>query len=134
MRRFRLLKDLGNKAVHRREPIRPGDAVTAAKELFQVLRWLVLTYGRNPQGLRGVGFDAALLPRPDATAPEPSRSREQLEALAAQLAERDEQLRDQRQAAFVSQEEVDRLRAEVTALRKANQAASQPEEIGRAHV
>mgnify|MGYP003351888654 CR=1 FL=1 len=30
MRRFRLLKDLGNKAVHRREPIRPGDAVTAA--------------------------------------------------------------------------------------------------------
>jgi type I restriction enzyme, R subunit len=30
MRRFRLLKDLGNKAVHRIDPIRPGDAVLAA--------------------------------------------------------------------------------------------------------
>lgn len=38
MRRFRLLKDLGNKAVHRTEPIRVGDAVLAATELFQVLR------------------------------------------------------------------------------------------------
>ena len=31
IRRFRLLKDLGNKAVHRSDPIRPGDAVLAAR-------------------------------------------------------------------------------------------------------
>jgi type I restriction enzyme R subunit len=53
MRRFRLLKDLGNKAVHRSDPIRPGDAVLAARELFQVLRWFALTYGRDPQRVRG---------------------------------------------------------------------------------
>ena len=57
-----LIKDLGNKAVHRIEPIRKGDAVLAAGELFRVLRWLMLTYGRNPQQLRGQRFDPAQLP------------------------------------------------------------------------
>ena len=47
--------------------------------------------------------------------------------LAEQLAERDGQLRDQRQASLASQEELDRLRQEITALRKANEAAAQPE-------
>lgn len=127
MRRFRLLKDLGHMAVHRKEPIRPGDAVTAAKELFQVLRWLVRSYGLDPGRLRGLAFDANQLPGPDSAGAEPAQSREQLEALAAQLAERDQQLRDQRLAAVVSQEELDRLCAEVTALRKANETANQPE-------
>ena len=47
--------------------------------------------------------------------------------LAEQLAERDGQLRDQRQAALATQEELDCLRQEITALRKANEAAAQPE-------
>lgn len=57
LRRFRLLKDLGNKAVHRADPIRPGDAVLAAGELFQVLRWFALTYGIEPERVRGQRFD-----------------------------------------------------------------------------
>jgi hypothetical protein len=36
-------------------------------------------------------------------------------------------LRDQRLAALASQEELDRLRQEITALRKANEAAAKPE-------
>jgi type I restriction enzyme R subunit len=127
MRRFRLLKDLGNKAVHRSDPIRPGDAVLAARELFQVLRWFTLTYGRDPQRVRGFSFNADLLPSRDAATAQQAQSREQLTALADQLAERDQQLRDQRLAALASQEEVDRLRQEITALRKANEAAAQPE-------
>jgi type I restriction enzyme R subunit len=127
MRRFRLLKDLGNKAVHRSDPIRPGDAVLAARELFQVLRWFALTYGRDPQRLRGFSFNADLLPSRDAATAQHAKSREQLTALADQLAERDQQLRDQRLAALASQEELDRLRQEITALRKANEAAAQPE-------
>lgn len=47
--------------------------------------------------------------------------------LAEQLAERDGQLRDQRQASLATQEELDRLRQEITAPRKANEAAAQPE-------
>lgn len=128
MRRFRLLKDLGNKAVHRSDPIRPGDAVLAARELFQVLRWLALTYGRDPQRVRGLSFNADLLPSRDASTAQQAQSREQLKVLAGQLAERDQQLRDQRLAALASQEELDRLRQEITALRKANEAAAQPEE------
>lgn len=127
MRRFKLLKDLGNKAVHRIDPIRPGDAVLAAGELFQVLRWLTLTYGREPERVRGQRFDPALLPNKAAAAAAQVQSREQLEVLADQLAERDQQLRDQRLASLASQEELERLRAEITALRKANQAAAKPD-------
>jgi type I restriction enzyme R subunit len=127
MARFRLLKDLGNKAVHRSDPIRPGDAVTAARELFQVLRWFALTYGRDPQRLRGCRFDPDLLPSREATTTQQTQSREQLQALAEQLAERDGQLRDQRLATLASQEELDRLRQEITALRRANAAAAQPD-------
>ena len=39
--KFKLLKDLGNKAVHRNDPISQGNAVLAASELFQILRYLV---------------------------------------------------------------------------------------------
>jgi type I restriction enzyme R subunit len=127
MRRFRLLKDLGNKAVHRSDPIRPGDAVLAARELFQVLRWFALTYGCDPQRVRGFSFNADLLPSRDAATAQQAQSREQLEALAEQLEERDTQLRDQRLAVVASQEELDRLRQEITALRKANEAAAKPE-------
>ncbi|MEN9541003.1 MAG: hypothetical protein RLZZ459_1094 [Cyanobacteriota bacterium] len=127
MRRFRLLKDLGNKAVHRVEPIRVGDAVLAATELFQVLRWLVRTYGLNREAVQGLSFDRTRLPDPQASQAAAVQTREQLEALAEQLAERDRQLRDQRLATLASQEELDTLRQEITALRKANQAAAQPE-------
>ncbi|MCS5694051.1 DEAD/DEAH box helicase family protein [Cyanobium sp. FGCU-6] len=127
MRRFRLLKDLGNKAVHRSDPIRPGDAVLAARELFQVLRWFALTYGRDPKRVRWFSFNAELLPSRDASTAQQAQSREQLQTLADQLAERDQQLRDQRLATLASQEELDRLRQEITALRRANEAAAQPE-------
>lgn len=127
MRRFRLLKDLGNKAVHRSDPIRPGDAVLAARELFQVLRWFALTYGLDPQRVRGCTFNADLLPSRDTATAQQAQSREQLQALAEQLSERDGQLREQRLAVLASQEELDRLRLEITALRKANEAAAQPE-------
>ncbi|MEI7953276.1 MAG: DEAD/DEAH box helicase family protein, partial [Synechococcaceae cyanobacterium ELA182] len=127
MRLIRLLKDLGNKAVHRTDPIRPGDAVTAARELFQVLRWFALTYGRDQQRVKGCSFNIDLLPSRDAATAQQAQSREQLEVLAQQLEERDTELRDQRLAALASQEELDRLRQEITALRKANEAAARPE-------
>ncbi|MCX5954544.1 MAG: DEAD/DEAH box helicase family protein [Cyanobacteria bacterium] len=126
-RRFRLLKDLGNKAVHRSDPIRVGDAVTAARELFQVLRWFALSYGRDPQRVRGCSFNADLLPSRDASTAQQAQSREQLEVLAQQLEERDTQLRDQRLATLASQAELDRLRQEITTLRRANEAAARPE-------
>ncbi len=125
--RFKLLKDLGNEAVHRAQPIPPKSAVLAAVELFQVLRWLALTYGPNPNAIRGLRFDKAQLPVSDPNTAQQAQTREQLEVLANQLAERDQQLREAREATAASREEVEQLRQQITALRKANQAAAQPE-------
>ncbi|MCT0205765.1 DEAD/DEAH box helicase family protein [Synechococcus sp. CS-602] len=125
--RFKLLKDLGNDAVHRAEPIRTGNSVLAAIELFQILRWLALTYGHHPEAVRGVRFDKALLPSAELATQQQSQTREQLEVIANQLAERDQELRAAREDSAASLEAVEQLRQEITALRKANQAASQPE-------
>jgi len=125
--RFKLLKDLGNEAVHRAQPIPPKSAVLAAVELFQVLCWLALTYGPNPDAIRGLRFDKAQLPASDPNTAQQAQTREQLEILANQLAERDQQLREAREATAASREEVEQLRQQITALRKANQAAAQPE-------
>ncbi|MFM7265167.1 MAG: DEAD/DEAH box helicase family protein, partial [Cyanobium sp.] len=127
LHRFQLLRTLGNKAVHRSDPIRTRESLAAADELFQVLRWLALTYGLHPEAVRGHRFDRSLLPNPEATAADAVQSREQLQGLADQLAERDQQLRDQRLASLSSQEELDRLRQEITALRRANETAAQSE-------
>ncbi|MCT0212431.1 MULTISPECIES: DEAD/DEAH box helicase family protein [unclassified Synechococcus] len=125
--RFKLLKDLGNDAVHRAQAIPTGDSVLAATELFQVLRWLALTYGLDPAAVQGARFDKALLPAAEPATQQQSQTREQLALLANQLAERDQQLREEREASAASLEELERLRLEITALRKANQAAAQPE-------
>ena len=39
----RMLKDLGNLAVHSHKPIRQFDALTATRELFHVCFWLART-------------------------------------------------------------------------------------------
>ena len=77
--------------------------------------------------MRGLRFDKALLPAAEPAIQQQSQTREQLEALANQLAERDHQLREAREESAASREELERLRQQITALRKANQAAAQPE-------
>ena len=42
-----------NDAVHRTKPISPAVSVLVADELFQVFRWLALTYGRDATSIRG---------------------------------------------------------------------------------
>lgn len=76
-------------AVHRTKPISPAVSVLVADELFQVFRWLALTYGRDATSIRGFSFDKALLPQPQSSPREPAMSLEQLQELANQLAERD---------------------------------------------
>ena len=89
--KFKLLKDLGNKAVHRNDPISQGNAVLAASELFQILRWFAITYGRNPQAVKGLKFDKNLLPKGNEV---PEQSKQQIATLADQLSQRDKELRE----------------------------------------
>src|SRR5450756_436532 len=46
----KIIKDLGNQAVHTTKPVRQFDALTAVRELFHVTFWLARTYARQPEG------------------------------------------------------------------------------------
>jgi type I restriction enzyme R subunit len=43
----RLIKDLGNLAVHSARKVAPADALTATRELFHFCYWLARTYGQR---------------------------------------------------------------------------------------
>jgi type I restriction enzyme R subunit len=125
--RVQMIKNLGNEAVHRAEPMRVAASVPVASELFHVLRWLALTYGRDREAARAARFDKALLPKAPQENAASNQTREQLQELANQLAERDRQLRDAREENEASRQELERLRLEITAQRKANEADAKPE-------
>jgi type I restriction enzyme R subunit len=125
--RFQLIKNRGNEAVHRAEPMRVAASVLVASELFHVLCWLALTYGRNRETARAARFDKALLPQPQQGTTAANQTREQLQELANQLAERDRQLREAREENEASRLELERLRKEISAQRKANEADTKPE-------
>ena len=58
--KMRLLKDLGNEAVHSSRVIEERDGLVAARELFHVLFWLARTYSRGDiHALDGLTFDTA---------------------------------------------------------------------------
>jgi hypothetical protein len=54
--KMRVIKDLGNLAVHSHKPVREFDAITASKELFHVMFWLARTYGRGAKPADGLSF------------------------------------------------------------------------------
>ena len=85
----RVIKDLGNLAVHSTKPVRAFDAIMATKELFHVLYWLARTYARGAKPPDALRFDQTLLPK---TAPVPPQTQNQLQQLEASLRERDEKL------------------------------------------
>src|SRR5207237_7573725 len=52
--KVRIIKDLGNLAVHSHKPIRETDAIAAARELFHFCFWIARTYARGPKPLDGI--------------------------------------------------------------------------------
>ena len=123
--RIKLIKDLGNNAVHQNDPIKQAESVLAASEIFQLLRWFVLTYGRNPQAVRGLRFDKTLLPKGGQV---PEQTHQQLAALADQLAQRDQQLKAAQAESSSHQSKLEQAKKELEALKAVNQAQQQPEE------
>ena len=87
--KIKVIKDLGDLAVHSHKPMRQFDALTATKDLFHVMFWLARTYVRATKPADGLSFNADLLPK---TSPTPPRTLEQLQSLESQLRERDEKL------------------------------------------
>lgn len=141
----RLIKDLGNMAVHGAKKMVATDALAATRELFHVCYWLARTYARANRPSPSQTFDVSLLKRPasaapgatpsaaavatPSTAPAPQASAEQLQKLAASLKEQDDQLKAaQASHATLAAEkaalaaELHKLQAEVAAAKQANTA------------
>jgi type I restriction enzyme R subunit len=121
----KLIKDLGNLAVHSTRPIQRTDAVTATRELFHVCYWLARTYGLRARPEPELCFAPDLIPSasaPTAAPPVPTQSIDQLQKLEKQLRERDEKLSVLLSAKTALDDELQALRAAVAAAKTANTA------------
>ena len=119
----KVIKDLGNLAVHSTRKVLPADALAATRELFHVCYWVARTYGQRGRPDPGLAFNPALLaqaPQPAAAAP--AQTPDQLQKLQAQLAERDEKLATLLGAKVALDAELARLRDEVAAAKLTNAA------------
>ena len=119
----KVIKDLGNQAVHSARKVLPADALAATRELFHVCYWVARTYGQRARPDPGLAFNPSLLAKPAAAVPaEPLQTLDQLQKLEAQLAERDERLGALLGAQAALDAELAQLRDEVAAAKKANAA------------
>ena len=118
----RVIKSLGNRAVHDHRAVPEADALAALRELFHVAYWFARTYARAGRPAPGLAFDPAALPRPAATQ---QQTAEQVRTLAEGLRKRDEKLATLLADKGALDEELKRLRAEVAKAKKA--AAAQPD-------
>lgn len=121
--KVKIIKDLGNLAVHSHRPIRQLDALAAVRELFHFSYWLAHSYGRGGQPAATAAFDAGRIAQ--ATVAASRQSREQLQTLQDQLRERDEKLAVLLADKTALGEELERVRAEVAQAKKDN--AAQPD-------
>jgi type I restriction enzyme R subunit len=93
----KIIKDLGNQAVHTNRPIRQWDAQQIVGELFHFLYWVARTYTlKSPQDYAGLAFNVTLLPKPPETFL--AQSAEQLQKLEIVLKEKDAALAEKVQA------------------------------------
>jgi len=93
----RVLKELGNLAVHSHKPVRQFDAITATRELFHFCFWLARTYARGTKPADGLTFnpnrlkpELPTLGVPPSGGPAAPQTQEQLQRLETQLRERDD--------------------------------------------
>ena len=128
--KMRVIKELGNLAVHSHKPVRQFDALTAARELFHVCFWLVRTYARGAKPADGLVFNDTLLTRPATTVP--PQTQEQLQRLSAQLAEKDVKLSELLTGRVALDKELERLRSEIAEVKKQNAAKTDTHDYSEA--
>ena len=115
----KVIKDLGNQAVHGGRPVRPEHAVVAVRELFHLSFWLARTYSRKGRPADTLTFDASALPR---TSAEPPQALPQLQALEDELAKKDEALALAEKGRADLEAELAALRVSVAQAKAENQA------------
>jgi type I restriction enzyme R subunit len=115
----KIIKELGNQAVHTQKNIRTEDAAMAVRELFHICFWLARTYATSGKPADSLKFDPGLVP---ATTALPPHTLAQLQQLDEQLKAKDIKLTALLSDKATLDEELQRLRAEVAAAKMANTA------------
>lgn len=114
----RVIKDLGNLAVHGNKKVLDKDALVATRELFHVCFWVARNYGRKSRPDAGLTFALNLIPKAES----PALTQNQLLKLASELEDRNCALDILRNEKAELDAELQRLRAEVAAAKKTNAA------------
>ena len=110
----RIIKDLGNVAVHETRAVSPDKAVAAVRELFHVSYWLTRTYARGLKPAAGLVFSHQGLPR---TTPIAAATLRQLQDAARNFEESTKALAEAEQQRLASETQRAALEAELVALR-----------------
>jgi type I restriction enzyme, R subunit len=122
----RIVKDLGNAAVHETRSVSQDKAVTAVRELFHFAYWLTRTYARGPKPSPGLTFSREALPRTTQVAVATLKQLQEAEQRYAETVRRREEAEQQKLASetlrAALEEEIAKLRAEIAAAKKANAA------------
>ena len=123
----RIVRDLGNEAVHSRPPMSQAQSIEALRELFHLCYWLGRTYARSPAArpAPGLKFDPDQLPK---TSPVPQQTAAQIAKQAEEIRQRDAELKIRQEklesfAATTEQlnQEIAKLQREVAEAKRANQ-------------
>lgn len=117
----RLIKDLGNLAVHGAKKIAVSDALNATRELFHFCYWLARTYGRANRPAPSLAFSLDLVPKPVTAAPQ-TKTLEQIKHLNDELHAKDERLSVLLADKAALDEALQKLRDEFAKAKKANTA------------
>ncbi|WP_144372717.1 DEAD/DEAH box helicase family protein [Vogesella urethralis] len=115
----KLIKDLGNMAVHSNKKVLESDALSATRELFHFCFWLARNYGRTTRPAPGLSFAPELLPK---AASVPALTQSQLQKLSDELAEQNAALSILRNEKAELDAELQQLRAELAKAKQANAA------------
>jgi type I restriction enzyme, R subunit len=114
----KIIKDLGNLAVHSHKPISENDAIAALRELFHFCFWHARTYGRGGKPPDSLQFNAELLRK----TPTHKQTQAALVDLEAKLRERDQKLSILLADKTTLDAELKRLRDEIAKAKQANEA------------
>lgn len=122
----RIIKDLGNRAVHDTRAVAPHSSTTALRELFHFSYWLVRTYAKGAKPDAELQFSVEALPR---TAHVEATTFARLQEVAKRFVDQ-AKAHDEAEAARAQSEaqreqieaENARLRAEIAAIKQANAA------------
>ncbi|MFW5883003.1 MAG: DEAD/DEAH box helicase family protein [Verrucomicrobiota bacterium] len=122
----KLIKDLGNRAVHDSRKVPADAAVTAVRELFHFSYWFVRTYAKGAKPAPDVQFDQATL---EETTTITASTVRQIQKLRANFDAREKELEEEKQARLQTEadrhaleQEIERLKAEVAEVKQANAA------------